>query len=199
MGVRNLAPKHVGRKEYLMEMPAIFKGESLTRLGQGVFVGAVATMIIGFSWGGWVRGITAENNAALRVNTALVQAYGPVCIERFKHQANVEAKWVELTKIDTWRRDDYIRKAALRHRQGRHHRIWPSRMHVQTRSARSSRCRRPPPTSICGRSWYSLPRGRRASASSRNAVRNRRSHSKARNDRPQPVIGEGAFQMYSLL
>jgi hypothetical protein len=31
MGVRNLAPKHVGRKEYLMEMPAMFKGESLTR------------------------------------------------------------------------------------------------------------------------------------------------------------------------
>ena len=96
-----------------MEMPAIFKGESLTRLGQGVFVGAVATMIIGFSWGGWVRGITAENNAALRVNTALVQAYGPVCIERFKHQANVEAKWVELTKIDTWRRDDYIKESGF--------------------------------------------------------------------------------------
>ena len=52
MGVRNLAPKHVGRKEYLMEMPAIFKGELLTRLAQGAAVGAVATMIIGFNWGG---------------------------------------------------------------------------------------------------------------------------------------------------
>jgi hypothetical protein len=31
MGVRNLAPKRVGRKEYLMAMPAMFKGESLTR------------------------------------------------------------------------------------------------------------------------------------------------------------------------
>jgi hypothetical protein len=28
MGVRNLAPKHVGRKEYLMAMPAILKGDS---------------------------------------------------------------------------------------------------------------------------------------------------------------------------
>ena len=55
MGVRNLAPKHVGRKEYLMEMPVIFKGESLTRLAQGAAVGAVATMIIGFNWGGWVK------------------------------------------------------------------------------------------------------------------------------------------------
>jgi phasin len=29
-----------------------------------------------------------------------VQAYGPVCIERFKLQPNVEAKWVELTTKD---------------------------------------------------------------------------------------------------
>ena len=113
MGVRNLAPKHVGRKEYLMEMPAIFKGESLTRLAQGAAVGAVATMIIGFNWGGWVLGKTAENNAALLVNTALVKAYGPVCIERFKQQPNVEAKWVELTKVDTWRRESYIKESGF--------------------------------------------------------------------------------------
>ena len=91
----------------------MFKAELLTRLAQGAFVGAVATMIIGFNWGGWVLGKTAENDAALRVNTALVQAYGPVCIEDFKHQANVEAKWVELTKLDTWRRDDYIKESGF--------------------------------------------------------------------------------------
>ena len=96
-----------------MKMPAMFKGESLTRLAQGAAVGAVATMIVGFSWGGWVLGKTAENNATLRVNAALVQAYGPVCIERFKHQANVDAKWVEFTKVDAWRRDGYIRDSGF--------------------------------------------------------------------------------------
>ena len=34
----------------------MFKAELLTRLAQGAFVGAVATMIIGFNWGGWVLG-----------------------------------------------------------------------------------------------------------------------------------------------
>ena len=66
-----------------MEMPAIFKGELLTRLAQGAAAGAVATIIVGFGWGGWVLGKTADNNAAMLVNTALVKAYGPVCIERF--------------------------------------------------------------------------------------------------------------------
>ena len=96
-----------------MKMPAIFKAESLTRLAQGAAVGAVATMIIGFYWGGWVLGKTAETNATTLVNAALVQAYGPVCIERFKHQPNVEAKWVELTKVDTWRRDSYIKESGF--------------------------------------------------------------------------------------
>jgi hypothetical protein len=96
-----------------MEMPAIFKGGSLTRLAQGAAVGAVATIIIGFNWGGWVLGKTAETNATTRVNAALVQAYGPVCIERFKLQPNVDAKWAELTKIDTWRRDAYIKERGF--------------------------------------------------------------------------------------
>jgi hypothetical protein len=96
-----------------MEMPAILKGDSLTRLAQGACVGALVTMVIGFNWGGWVLGKTAETNAALRVNTALVQAYGPVCIERFKQQANVEAKWAEFAKIDTYRRDAYIQESGF--------------------------------------------------------------------------------------
>jgi len=96
-----------------MEMPALFKGESLTRLAQGAAVGAVATMIIGFNWGGWVLGKTAESIATQRVNAALVQAYGPVCIERFKQQPNVEAKWVEPTKVDTWRRENYIKESGF--------------------------------------------------------------------------------------
>jgi hypothetical protein len=96
-----------------METPALFKGESLTRLGQGAAVGAIATIIVGFTWGGWVLGKTAEANAAQRVNTALVQAYGPVCIERFKQQANVEQKWAELAKVETYRRDSYIKETGF--------------------------------------------------------------------------------------
>jgi hypothetical protein len=96
-----------------MEMPAMFRGESLTRLAQGAFVGALGTMIIGFGWGGWVTGKTASTNSTMLVNAALVQAYGPVCIERFKRQPNVEAKWAELTKVETWRRDTYIKESGF--------------------------------------------------------------------------------------
>jgi hypothetical protein len=35
-----------------MQVPSILQGESRTRLIQGMVIGAVASMIIGFSWGG---------------------------------------------------------------------------------------------------------------------------------------------------
>jgi hypothetical protein len=46
-----------------MQMPPILQGESLTRLLQGAAVGAVATMIVGFNWGGWLLGSTADKMA----------------------------------------------------------------------------------------------------------------------------------------
>jgi hypothetical protein len=96
-----------------MELPAMFKGDSLVRLAQGAFGGFIATVFVGFAWGGWVLGSKAEDNATQRVNAALVQVYAPVCVERFQHQANIEAKWAELTKIETWRRDDYIKESGF--------------------------------------------------------------------------------------
>ena len=36
-----------------MQVPSILQGKSLKRLLQGAAAGAVATMIIGFNWGGW--------------------------------------------------------------------------------------------------------------------------------------------------
>ncbi|HSV23445.1 MAG TPA: hypothetical protein VLJ17_10500 [Xanthobacteraceae bacterium] len=96
-----------------MELPAMLNGESLKRLALGAFVGFLATVVIGFNWGGWTLGSTAEDNATRRVNIALVQVYAPVCVERFEHQANIEVKWIELSKIDSWRRDDYIKESGF--------------------------------------------------------------------------------------
>jgi hypothetical protein len=38
-------------RQKAMQVPSIFRGESRTRLLQGIAVGAVASMVIGFSWG----------------------------------------------------------------------------------------------------------------------------------------------------
>ena len=43
-----------------MERPEILRGDLPTRLLQGAAVGAIATLVIGFYWGGWVTGGSAK-------------------------------------------------------------------------------------------------------------------------------------------
>jgi len=42
------------KKAKAMRVPSIEKGESLTKILQGKTTGAVATLVIGFYWGGWI-------------------------------------------------------------------------------------------------------------------------------------------------
>jgi hypothetical protein len=94
-----------------VQLPAILKGESLKRLLQGAAVGAIATMIIGFSWGGWTLGSTAKKLATDETRSAIVTIAAPACAEHFANKANDE-KWAEYQKVDTWRRDTYIKEAG---------------------------------------------------------------------------------------
>ena len=49
-----------------MQVPSMLQGESLKRLLQGAAAGAVATIIVGFSWGGWSLASTADKMAKER-------------------------------------------------------------------------------------------------------------------------------------
>ncbi|HTK88337.1 MAG TPA: hypothetical protein VL329_11410, partial [Nitrospiraceae bacterium] len=62
-----------------MQAPSILQGPSLKRLLQGAAVGAVATMVVGFNWGGWWLGSTADKMIKEQSNLAVVAALAPVC------------------------------------------------------------------------------------------------------------------------
>jgi hypothetical protein len=47
-----------------MAVPSILQGESRTRLLQGIALGVIATLVVGFSWGGWVTGGAARSMTA---------------------------------------------------------------------------------------------------------------------------------------
>jgi hypothetical protein len=74
----------------------------------GVVLGAVGTMIIGFSWLGWTLGSTAERIAVERTNSALVVALTPSCVATFMQQPNAAAKLAEFQKVDSWRQREFI-------------------------------------------------------------------------------------------
>ena len=93
-----------------MEVPSILQGESLTRLLQGAAVGAVATMIVGFNWGGWSLGSTADKMAKEQSDLAVIRALAPVCADKFRALPDAAAKTVALSKVDSWKRADEFPK-----------------------------------------------------------------------------------------
>jgi len=87
-----------------VQIPSILQGESLTRLLQGAAAGAVATMVVGFSWGGWSLGSTADKMVKEQSHLAVVAALAPVCADKFRALPDAEAKTVALSKVDSWKR-----------------------------------------------------------------------------------------------
>ena len=78
-----------------------------------IIAGSVAaTIIIGFSWGGWVRGSTADAMATKAVDTARAELAAAVCVHQFMGGANVSAQLATLQSTDSWKRDTFIEEGG---------------------------------------------------------------------------------------
>jgi hypothetical protein len=96
-----------------MQVLSMLRGESGTRLLQGIAIGAVASTIIGFSWGGWVTGGTANRLAAEQADTAVVAALTPICVAEFLQNSDAKANLAALQKISlNWEQGDYLEKGG---------------------------------------------------------------------------------------
>jgi hypothetical protein len=77
---------------------------------QHAAVGAVATIFVGFSWGGWSLGSTADRMAKEQSERAVVAALAPVCADKFRALPDGEAKTIALSKVEAWKRGEEFPK-----------------------------------------------------------------------------------------
>ena len=75
----------------------------------GVVGGAIAAIFVGFFWGGWVTGGTAGQMAATSAETAIVQAFTPLCVAKAEQQPE---QLVLLKEESSWKRDDFVVEAG---------------------------------------------------------------------------------------
>ena len=71
-----------------------------------------ATLVLGFTWGGWVTGSNASemaNKAAAKASTELAAA---VCVNRFVNDPDATAKLAALKGAEYWKRNDFIEKGG---------------------------------------------------------------------------------------
>jgi hypothetical protein len=93
-----------------VQIPSILQGDSLKRLLQGAAAGAIATMFVGFVWGGWSVSSTVDKMAKERSELAVVAALAPVCADKFRALPDADAKKAALSKVDSWKRQDEFPK-----------------------------------------------------------------------------------------
>ena len=95
-----------------MQLPAIVQGDSLKRLLQGAAAGAVATLIVGFYWGGWVTGGTAKEMTQKSSTAAVIAALSPICVDKFQHSAEASTNIIELRKVSSYQQGTFIEKGG---------------------------------------------------------------------------------------
>jgi pimeloyl-ACP methyl ester carboxylesterase len=79
----------------------------------GAVAGAIALAIVGFSWGGWVTGGTAETLAKNSAAMAVVAALTPICVEKFRQAADASANLVEMKKATyAWDQSKFVEKGG---------------------------------------------------------------------------------------
>ena len=70
----------------------------------------VVTMIIGFTWGGWVTGGTAREMAKVMAEDAVARRLASICVVRFEQDPGKDQKLKELKEMSTWQRGEYVKK-----------------------------------------------------------------------------------------
>jgi len=89
------------------------EGESRNRLLQGLTVGVIATLIIGFSLGGWSTGAAVKAKVDNAVLTTTVSVLAPICADRFEIAAKANDDLVvKLTAVSSWQRNEHLLKAG---------------------------------------------------------------------------------------
>ena len=68
----------------------------------------VATVVVGFTWGGWVTGGTTNRMAAAAAADARAQLAAAACVNRFENSKDAAAQLAVLKKAYTYRWGDLI-------------------------------------------------------------------------------------------
>jgi hypothetical protein len=78
----------------------------------GAVVGAVFTVVAGFSWGGWVTGGGAQEMASDIANDDVIAALLPVCVDMARTDIDRVAKLATIQGASAYKRRDAVMEAG---------------------------------------------------------------------------------------
>lgn len=93
-----------------MNMPSLPK--DTTPFLWGTAAGALALAIVGFSWGGWVTGSTAQKRAEARGEEAILASLVPICVAQFRGSPEAQGRLTALQKVSSWEQSEFVSKGG---------------------------------------------------------------------------------------
>jgi hypothetical protein len=78
----------------------------------------ILTMILGFTWGGWVTGGSANEMAEDAAQEARANVLATLCVNRFVTAENAADELVELKEASRWDRDEIIQEGGWANIEG---------------------------------------------------------------------------------
>jgi hypothetical protein len=75
----------------------------------GGIIGASVAMTIGFAWGGWSTSSKTQEISDHEV----LESQAAICVAQFMRQSDNHDKLIELGKLDSWKRDEFVEKAGF--------------------------------------------------------------------------------------
>lgn len=66
------------------------------------------TMVVGFSWGGWVSASASQKAAETMAKDAVVERLAPICVAQFNQDPDNATKLNELTEMTSYQRAQYV-------------------------------------------------------------------------------------------
>ena len=78
----------------------------------GAASGAIALAIVGFSWGGWVTGGTAEKMANEQARQEVVAALVPICVQQSKQDPRQTETLAQLEAASSYKRSNMLMDAG---------------------------------------------------------------------------------------
>jgi hypothetical protein len=74
--------------------------------------GAVATIVVGFAWGGWVTGGSAKRMAETAAAASRDTLVAAVCVDRFQAGGDAQAQLAALKLLQGYNRSSFIEKGG---------------------------------------------------------------------------------------
>lgn len=72
-------------------------------------ISVILTIVVGFTWGGWVTAGSAQSAAETMAKDAVVQRLVPICVSQFNMDPDKVLKLDELTALTSYQQGAYVR------------------------------------------------------------------------------------------